>query len=70
MGIALTDLVNVEIYDPFTSGGQAYLGSMDVEIGFAGQRRQEQQPYDQDELAKIATGVSENKKVDQLSLPC
>lgn len=57
MGIALTDMVNVEIYDPFINGGQAYLGAMDMEIGFAGQRRQEQTPYDQDELAKIVTGV-------------
>jgi len=57
MGIALTDIVNAEIYDPFSNGGQAYLGAMDMEIGFASQKKQEQRPYDQDELAKVVTGV-------------
>ncbi len=57
MGIALTDIVNVEMYDPFSNGGQAYLGAMDMEIGFASQKKQEQKPYDQDELAKVVTGV-------------
>ena len=57
MGIALTDVVNVELYDPFSNGGQAYLGAMDMEIGFASQRKQEQRPYDQDELAKVVTQV-------------
>jgi vesicle-fusing ATPase len=57
MGIALTDLVNAELFDPFANGGQAYLGSMDMEIGFASQKKQEQKPYDQDELAKVVTGV-------------
>lgn len=57
MGIALTDMVNAEMYDPFSNGGQAYLGSMDMEVGFASQKKQEQKPYDQDELAKIVTGV-------------
>ena len=52
MGIALTDVVNVEQYDPFSSGGQAYLGSMDIEIGFASQKKQEPKPYDQDDLEK------------------
>jgi vesicle-fusing ATPase len=57
MGIALTDVVSVEMYDPFSNGGQAYLGAMDMEIGFASQKKQEQKPYDQDELAKVVTGV-------------
>lgn len=63
MGIALTDIVNVEIYDPFSNGGQAYLGAMDMEIGFASQRKQESQPYDQDELAKFVTGVCPSRCV-------
>lgn len=57
MGIALTDIVDVEMYDPFSSGGQAYLGAMDMEIGFASLKKQEPRPYDQDELAKVVTGV-------------
>ena len=57
MGIALTDVVNVEMYDPFSNGGQAYLGAMDMEIGFASPKKQEQRPYDQDELTKVVTQV-------------
>ncbi|KAI9827139.1 MAG: hypothetical protein M1819_007030 [Sarea resinae] len=49
--IALTDVVHVQIYDPFTHGGQAYLGSVDAEVGFAGSKRTDV-PYDQDELAQ------------------
>ena len=51
MGIALTDIVHVERYDPFSEGGQAYLGSMDLEIGFASQKKRTEKPYDQDHLA-------------------
>lgn len=57
MGIAFTDVVNVEMYDPFSNGGQAYLGAMDMEIGFASGKKQEQRPYDQDELAYVFTQV-------------
>lgn len=55
--ISLTDRVQVEEYEPLAQGGQAYLGSMDVEISFAGRKRTEA-PYDQDELAKDVTRVS------------
>jgi vesicle-fusing ATPase len=68
MGIALTDIVNAEIYDPFSNGGQAYLGAMDMEIGFASQKKQEQRPYDQDELAKVVTGVCLLNKLKQRAL--
>jgi len=61
MSIALTDYVNAEPYDIFTSqGGQAYLGTMDVEIGFAGKKTVES-PYDQDDLAKLVTRVFQNQ---------
>lgn len=36
--VALTDTVDVQPYDPFSSGPQSYLGSMDVEVGFAGKK--------------------------------
>lgn len=63
MGIALTDMVNVEQYDPFAAGSQAYLGSMDVEIGFASQKKQEQKPYDQDDLEKEVKRVGRPRVV-------
>lgn len=50
MQIALTDVVEVHPYDPFSQGAQSYLGSMDVEVGFAGKKSTDA-PYDQDELA-------------------
>ena len=36
--IALTDVVEVQPFDPFSSGPQSYLGSIDVEVGFAGKK--------------------------------
>jgi len=46
----MTETVNAELYDPFSQGGHSYLGSIDVEIGFAGKKITET-PYDQDMLA-------------------
>ena len=57
MGVALTDQLTAEVYDPFTSGAQAYVGSMDIEIGFASTRKTTDVPYDQDDLAKEVTKV-------------
>lgn len=51
MQVALTDVVEVQPYDPFSQGAQSYLGSMDVEVGFAGKKSTEA-PYDQDELGR------------------
>lgn len=51
MQVALTDIVDVQLYDPFSQGAQSYLGNMDMEVGFAGKKSTEV-PYDQDELAK------------------
>lgn len=59
MGVALTDQVSAELYDPFAQGGQAYIGSMDIEIGFASTRKVTDVPYDQDDLAKEITKVSD-----------
>ncbi|KIW93720.1 uncharacterized protein Z519_05034 [Cladophialophora bantiana CBS 173.52] len=55
MGVALTDLLQAEVYDPFSQGAQAYIGSMDVEIGFASTRKTTDTPYDQDDLAREIT---------------
>ncbi|KAM5475692.1 transport between ER and Golgi ATPase protein [Microsporum audouinii] len=49
--VALTDMVQVQLYDAFGQGNQAYLGSMDIEVSFAGRKRTEV-PYDQDQLAQ------------------
>ncbi|KAL2437111.1 Vesicular-fusion protein sec18 [Exophiala dermatitidis] len=55
MGVALTDQVQAEVYDPFSQGNQAYIGSMDIEIGFASTRKVTDTPYDQDDLAREIT---------------
>jgi vesicle-fusing ATPase len=58
MGIALTDHVEAEMFDPFGQGGyQAYIGAMDIEVGFASTRKTTDTPYDQDDLAREITNV-------------
>lgn len=59
-GVAFTDTVDVQIYDPFSQGGQAYLGSTDIEVGFAGKKRVET-PYDQDDLGNAVAKNFENQ---------
>ncbi|KAJ9610661.1 transport between ER and Golgi ATPase protein [Cladophialophora chaetospira] len=61
MGVALTDQLQAEVYDPFTQGGQAYIGAMDIEIGFASTRKITETPYDQDDLAKEITKLFQNQ---------
>ncbi|KZF25230.1 putative vesicle fusion factor [Xylona heveae TC161] len=58
--VALTDLVNVSLYDPFTQGSQTYLSSLDAEVGFAG-RKTTEVPYDQDDLAQYFIRNYENQ---------
>ena len=60
MQIALTDVVEVQMYDPFGQGPQSYLGSMDVEVGFAGKKSTDV-PYDQDELAQAFVHTFRNQ---------
>ncbi|KAF2718480.1 AAA-domain-containing protein [Polychaeton citri CBS 116435] len=60
MQVALTDVVDVQSYDPFSQGAQSYLGNADVEVGFAG-RKTTDVPYDQDELAKAVTQTFRNQ---------
>ncbi|KAH8883908.1 vesicular-fusion protein SEC18 [Thozetella sp. PMI_491] len=52
-GIGMMDEIQGEIFDPFLQGTPAYLGSLDLEIGFASQKRFTDAPYDQDELAQL-----------------
>ncbi|KAI1982522.1 transport between ER and Golgi ATPase protein [Ophidiomyces ophidiicola] len=58
--VALTDMVEVRIYDIFSQGSQAYLASMDLEIGFAGKKRTDT-PYDQDQLSSVVIRNFENQ---------
>lgn len=57
MGVALTDQIQAEVFDPFSQGNQAYIGAMDIEIGFASTRKTTDTPYDQDDLAREITKV-------------
>ncbi|KAK5169037.1 transport between ER and Golgi ATPase protein [Saxophila tyrrhenica] len=60
MQVALTDVVEVERYDPFSATSQSYLGSLDIEVGFAGKKSTET-PYDQDELAQAFVHTFRNQ---------
>lgn len=55
--IAVTDSVRAQIYNPFNQERKAYLGSTDIEIGFAGKSKTEEQ-YDQNELGNSVREVS------------
>lgn len=48
----MMDQFTGEIYNPFAAGDKAYLGQLDVEIGFASPNKKTETPYDEDELAK------------------
>ncbi|KAF2457559.1 P-loop containing nucleoside triphosphate hydrolase protein [Lineolata rhizophorae] len=54
------EVVDVQVFDPFSQGGHAYLGSADLEVGFAG-RKSTDVPYDQDELAQFFIRNFENQ---------
>jgi len=56
--IGMRDAVKVQLYDPFSQGGQAYLGSADIEVSFASVKKRVETPYDQDELANAVIRVS------------
>lgn len=55
--IGLRDAIKVQLYDPFSQGGQAYLGSADIEVSFASVKKRVETPYDQDELASAVIKV-------------
>jgi vesicle-fusing ATPase len=54
------EMVTVQPFDAFSSGGQSYLGNLEVEVGFAS-RKATDAPYDQDELAIIFKKNFENQ---------
>ncbi|KAF8472794.1 P-loop containing nucleoside triphosphate hydrolase protein [Kalaharituber pfeilii] len=58
--LSLTDSIKIDPYDPFSQGKQAYLGSLDVEVGFATKRITEK-AYTQEELSKAFIKNFENQ---------
>lgn len=60
-GISIRDNFTGEVFDPFKSGGKAYLGSLDVEVGFASINKKTDVPYDEDELAKVFIDAYQNQ---------
>ena len=52
-GIGMMDEIIGEAYDPFSQGGAIYIGSMDVEVGFASKTKIVDAAYDQDKLTEI-----------------
>ena len=53
----LMDTISVAPFDPFSAGKNVYLGSLDVEIGFATKKMSDEQ-YDQDDLSKLFIRVN------------
>ncbi|KAG8427623.1 transport between ER and Golgi ATPase protein [Metarhizium acridum] len=51
VNITIRDTFTGELYDPFAQGGRAYLGSVDLEVGFASPNKRTDVPYDEDHLA-------------------
>ncbi|KAH7146048.1 P-loop containing nucleoside triphosphate hydrolase protein [Dactylonectria macrodidyma] len=60
-GITMRDTFTGQIYDPFATGGKAYLGSIDLEIGFASPNKKTEVPYDEDELSKMFIDTYQNQ---------
>ncbi len=54
------DRITGESYDPFSQGGHCYLGALDVEVGFASQKRITEIPFDQDVLGEMFNQSYEN----------
>ncbi|GAB1313540.1 transport between ER and Golgi ATPase protein [Madurella fahalii] len=52
-GVGMMDELAGDLFDPFSQGGAAYIGSIEVEVGFASARKLVDAPYDQDELADM-----------------
>lgn len=57
----MTDSFTGELYDPFAQSSKAYLGSLDLEIGFASRNKRTEAPYDEDELAKVFINNFQNQ---------
>ncbi|KAI1117585.1 P-loop containing nucleoside triphosphate hydrolase protein [Nemania sp. NC0429] len=60
-GITVTDRFTGELFDPFSAGGKVYIGSVNLEIGFASKTKRADTPYDEDELANIFVQTCQNQ---------
>jgi vesicle-fusing ATPase len=59
--VGMMDPITAEAYDPFVQGAAVYLGSLDVDIGFASVKKITEVPYDQDVLAEVFIRQFENQ---------
>jgi vesicle-fusing ATPase len=61
--VGMMEPVVAELYDPFDGGRnrQAYLGALDVEVGFASVKKITETPYDQDVLEEAFKKTFENQ---------
>ncbi|KAK3344335.1 P-loop containing nucleoside triphosphate hydrolase protein [Lasiosphaeria hispida] len=60
-GVGMMDEVAGELFDPFLQGGPAYIGSLDIEVGFASLKKLVDAPYDQDVLADLFIKTFQNQ---------
>ncbi|KAG9248214.1 vesicular-fusion protein-like protein sec18 [Calycina marina] len=61
INVGMMDPLIAESFNPFTQGGDVYLGALDIEIGFASQKKITETPYDQDVLADVFIKQYENQ---------
>ena len=61
INVGMMDPLIAEVYDPFSQGGDVYLGALDIEVGFASQKKITDAPYDQDVLADVFIKQFENQ---------
>ena len=59
--VGMMDKIVAETYDPFSMGGHAYLGSLDMDVGFASLKKTTDVPFDQDVLADVFIRSFENQ---------
>lgn len=59
--IGLQDEFTIETYDPFATREPVYLGTMDVEVGFASANKKSNEAYDEEELGKLFINAFQNQ---------
>ena len=59
--VGMMDPIIAESYDPFSQGANVYLGSLDLDVGFASAKKFTETPYDQDMLADVFIKTFENQ---------
>ncbi|RKF60415.1 Vesicular-fusion protein sec18 [Golovinomyces cichoracearum] len=59
--VGMMDPITAELYEPFSQGPCSYLGTMDLEVGFASTKKISDIPFDQDVLSDVCTKQFENQ---------